>query len=366
LLPNDFQPDCYQTLLDRKVASVRVLLAPVTELEPTVFASPKSGFRMRAEFRVWHASDRLFLAMFDPAEPRMPIEIAQYPFGSTAIQSRLEPLVDALNQSDVLKRKLFQLEFLTTTTGECLLTLIYHCALDTDWEEQAAVLGRILDCKIIGRSRKQKIVLSDEYVLEQLKIDDECYHYRHYEQGFTQPNASINQAMIEWVSAHVGDPERDLLELYCGLGNFSIPLTRRFRYVLATEVSKSSVKAAHENIDLNQIDTLNIVRLNAAETAQAIRGDREFRRLANSPRPLQMYHFDSILVDPPRAGLDADSLQLASTIPTIIYISCNPETLTRDLIQLTDTHEIVKWAVFDQFPYTHHTECGVILRRKPS
>ena len=236
MLPNDFQPDCYQTLLDRKVASVRVLLAPVTELEPTVFASPKSGFRMRAEFRVWHASDRLFLAMFDPAEPRMPIEIAQYPFGSTAIQYRLEPLVDALNQSDVLKRKLFQLEFLTTTTGECLLTLIYHCALDTDWEEQAAVLGRILDCKIIGRSRKQKIVLSDEYVLEQLKIDDECYHYRHYEQGFTQPNASINQAMIEWVSAHVGDPERDLLELYCGLGNFSIPLTRRFRYVLATEI----------------------------------------------------------------------------------------------------------------------------------
>lgn len=69
-------------------------------------------------------------------------------------------------------------------------------------------------------------------------------------------------------------------------------------------------------------------------------------------------------MDPPRAGLDDTTRALAKDYENIIYISCNPETLHRDLLELTKTHEIDTFALFDQFAYTNHIESGVILSRK--
>ncbi len=70
------------------------------------------------------------------------------------------------------------------------------------------------------------------------------------------------------------------------------------------------------------------------------------------------------MVDPPRAGLDPKTTELVKQYEHIIYISCNPDTLVRDLEQLTETHQIVRHAIFDQFPYTHHIESGVMLSKK--
>jgi len=70
-----------------------------------------------------------------------------------------------------------------------------------------------------------------------------------------------------------------------------------------------------------------------------------------------------VLVDPPRAGLDEGTRALVSRFSRIAYISCNPETLSRDLQQLSRTHRASHFALFDQFPYTDHMECGVILER---
>lgn len=68
-------------------------------------------------------------------------------------------------------------------------------------------------------------------------------------------------------------------------------------------------------------------------------------------------------MDPPRSGLDDTTRALAKDFEQIIYISCNPETLHRDLKELTKTHEIVRFALFDQFAYTNHIESGVILKK---
>ena len=76
---------------------------------------------------------------------------------------------------------------------------------------------------------------------------------------------------------------------------------------------------------------------------------------------LDDYKFSTIFVDPPRAGLDDTTRQLSSEFDQIIYISCNPETLVRDLEFLTKTHEIKNFALFDQFAFSTHIECGVIL-----
>lgn len=90
-------------------------------------------------------------------------------------------------------------------------------------------------------------------------------------------------------------------------------------------------------------------------------GEREFRRLQGFD--LSSYSYDTVLVDPPRAGLDPDSEELVSRFEKIIYISCNPHTLHHNLKTLCKTHKVENFALFDQFPYTDHIECGVILTR---
>lgn len=69
-------------------------------------------------------------------------------------------------------------------------------------------------------------------------------------------------------------------------------------------------------------------------------------------------------MDPPRAGLDDETVQLLKEFNQIVYVSCNPDTLHDNLLKVADTHTIRKFALFDQFPYTDHIECGVYLERK--
>lgn len=73
----------------------------------------------------------------------------------------------------------------------------------------------------------------------------------------------------------------------------------------------------------------------------------------------------TLVVDPPRAGLDPDTEKLMLEFDNIVYVSCNPETLRENLERVKETHDIKSFAVFDQFPFTHHVECGVYLTRKP-
>ena len=168
--------------------------------------------------------------------------------------------------------------------------------------------------------------------------------------------------MLEWAINCTQNSQGDLLELYCGNGNFSIALAQNFRKVLATEVAKPSVAAAQFNISANRVNNLQIVRMSAEEFTQAINGVRKFNRLNGID--LQSYECHTIFVDPPRAGLDPDTLRLVQNYDRILYISCNPHTLCDNLQTLSQTHYIERAALFDQFPYTEHMESGVWLIRK--
>ena len=89
------------------------------------------------------------------------------------------------------------------------------------------------------------------------------------------------------------------------------------------------------------------------------------RKIYHDPhKPQEELRFSTVLVDPPRAGLDTTTLELVGRYETIIYISCNPVALVRDLQTLQKTHRILKGAAFDHFPHTKHLEMGVILTLK--
>lgn len=353
----------YHEQLVIKEEKVSALLAPFFDGKLEVFDSFDSGYRARAEFRIWHEGERCDYVMGN-IEKNGVVIIEECPKVIEAIEKRMWKLLKVINDSpEVLKKKLFAVEFLATTTDECLVTMLYHRKLDDAWSQKAKALESKLDTKIMGRSRKQKVVLSDEFVTEKLPIEGREFSYIQYESGFTQPNPTVNVKMIEWAARQakrVG--YGDFLEAYCGLGNFTLPIAHYFDRVLATEISKRSIHAALQNCELNAVENITFARLASEEMTEALQGVREFTRLKGID--LKSYDFSTVLVDPPRAGLDEGTIGLISDIEHILYISCNPETLARDLETLTQTHEVVEAAVFDQFPHTDHVESGVFLKRK--
>ena len=358
---SQFDPQRYSTLLNNKIAAIAPRFEPLFAGEASIFESAPTHYRMRAEFRMWHDGDHIDFVMFDTSGARQVLQ--DFPVASGNISERMPRLKALLEQSDTLRRRLFQVEFLTTTGDDTLITLIYHRKLDDQWQAAALQLQDKLQVRIIGRSRKQKRVLERDFVTENLSVCGRDYQYRQAEGVFTQPNAGINQQMIAWTLDQIdATKDEDMLELYCGVGNFTLPLARRFRKVLATEISKHAVACARHNATVNGVENLTLLRMSSEEFTQAIDGVRPFRRLKDIE--LDGFRLNTVLVDPPRAGLDANTLALVGRIERIIYISCNPETLLQNLEQLGRSHELKRLAFFDQFPYTPHLECGVILERK--
>ncbi len=356
-----FDPAQYDAQLAAKKARLVELLAPFDAPEPAVFDSPREHYRMRTEFRLWRDGENRHYAMFEPGDNRTPILLDDFPIASARI-NQLMPQLKAAWADPLLGFKLFQVEFLTTLAGDALITLAYHRPLDAAWQAAAERLAAKLDASIVGRSRGQRLVIGRDHVVEEMQVAGRTFRYCQPEGAFTQPNGVVCGKMLNWAVEAMGTRDDDLLELYCGNGNFTLPLATRARRVLATEISKTSVNAALTNLADNGIDNVTLVRLSAEELTQALNEVRPFRRLADVD--LKSYAFGTVFVDPPRAGMDPDTCELTRRFERILYISCNPETLAANIAQLNDTHRVTRCALFDQFPYTHHMESGVLLERR--
>ncbi|PSU46509.1 tRNA (uridine(54)-C5)-methyltransferase TrmA [Photobacterium frigidiphilum] len=358
----------YQQQLDEKAERIQNIFEDFETPELEVFASPAEHYRMRAEFRMWHEGEDLYYVMFNQ-ETREKYRVDQFPAASRLINDLMPLLVEALKPSQTLRHKLFQVDFLSTLSGEILVSLLYHRQLDEEWEVEIKKLKQCLNdegfnLNIIGRARKMKIVADRDYVIEKLNVFDQTLTYKQVENSFTQPNGEVAQKMLEWAVDCTQDSEGDLLELYCGNGNFSLALAKNFERVLATELAKPSVESAQYNIAVNNIDNVQIVRMSAEDFTDAMAGKREFRRLKAQNVDLQSYNCNTIFVDPPRSGMDEGTCHMVQGYERIMYISCNPDTLKENLEMLSQTHKITRFALFDQFPYTHHMEAGVLLERK--
>ncbi|MBL4630793.1 MAG: tRNA (uridine(54)-C5)-methyltransferase TrmA [Paraglaciecola sp.] len=362
--PTEIQADNYVEQLTNKTNLLKDSFAPHPMPKLEVFASEPLHYRLRAEFRLWHDGDELHHVMFDQ-DSKEKYQVHHFPPASQLINDVMADLLVLLKENETARRKLFQIDYLASLSGEIIVSLLYHKALDEAWTEEMNKIRSTLREKysldIIGRAKKQKIILDKDYVTEKLTINRRDFTFKQIENSFTQPNALVNIKMIEWALDITQNSSGDLLELYCGSGNFSVPLAQNFEKVLATEISKTSVAAAQDNIVKNGIDNLKIVRMSSEEFVQAQQGVRKFRRLEGIE--LADYQCKTVLVDPPRSGLDDTTVEMISQYENIIYISCNPATLKLNLDTLLLTHSVTRFALFDQFPYTHHVECGVYLQR---
>ncbi|GAA4891184.1 tRNA (uridine(54)-C5)-methyltransferase TrmA [Ferrimonas pelagia] len=357
-------PRRYDDQLAEKCERMRALFAEYTTPELEVFRSEPEHYRMRAEFRIWHEGDDLDYIMFDQAT-KSRVAIKQYLPASALINEYMIKLHDALRPTPALRHRLFQVDFLSTLSGELVISLLYHRQLDQAWTDAIEALLKEWNqpgVSFIGRARKQKICVERDYADEVLHVHGRPYHYRQIENSFTQPNGKVAEKMLEWAVDATRNSSGDLLELYCGNGNFSLALAQNFEKVLATELAKPSVESAQHNIAKNGIDNVTIIRMSAEDFTDAMNGVREFNRLKGID--LKAFNCNTIFVDPPRSGLDPATEKMVQGYDRILYISCNPETLLENMKTLGQTHTITKFALFDQFPYTHHMEAGVLLERK--
>lgn len=363
---DDFSQQSYCQQLENKTERLKQILSEFCLPKLVTFASPTSHYRMRAEFRVWHNGLDLYHVMYDKKTKRR-VRIDDFPIATLLINHAMKAIVPLLQHNQVLRHLLFQIDYLSTLSGQLLITLLYHKKLDDEWilaakNLKAQLKQQGLDVNIVGRATNQKIAIDVDYVDECLTVLDKQFIYRQVENSFTQPNAAVNIHMLTWATEVTKGSSGDLLEFYCGNGNFSVALAHNFRRVLATEIAKASVYSAQHNIAANQIENLDIIRLSAEEFTAAIKKEREFKRLKGIS--LDDYQCNTVLVDPPRGGLDDNTIEILKSYQTIIYISCNPVTLGDNLHELCKTHQIANIALFDQFPYTEHIESGVVLCKK--
>ena len=171
-------------------------------------------------------------------------------------------------------------------------------------------------------------------------------------QDFTQVNWVINQTMVEqalqWLTPKTSDK---VLDLFCGLGNFSLPLAKKSGHVTGVEGSQNSVEQATRNADLNG---LNNVSFYCADLSSDFTSESWAKE-----------HYDIVVLDPPRAGADFMIEQLASLLPDrLLYISCNPATLARDAGSLASYgFKLERLCVMDMFPQTAHVESMALFIR---
>ena len=144
-----------------------------------------------------------------------------------------------------------------------------------------------------------------------------------------------------------------VFDLYCGIGTISLFMAKYAKKVYGVEIVEEAIKDAKENAKLNSI-----------ENTEFIAGDVEevLNNLINNKKIIP----DIVMVDPPRKGLDNTSIQNIIKIKPkrMIYISCNPATLVRDLKELEKIYEIKEIKPVDMFPFTSHVECVAVLELK--
>ena len=121
----------------------------------------------------------LYYVMFEPGDKHAPVRIEQCPMVSRRIHDMMFELLDAIRPDPQLRFRLFQVDFLSTLSGELLVSLLYHRPIGDEWSHAVQPLRERFGIDIVGRSRKNKIVLERDFVIEQLEINGRSYSYSY-------------------------------------------------------------------------------------------------------------------------------------------------------------------------------------------
>jgi tRNA/tmRNA/rRNA uracil-C5-methylase (TrmA/RlmC/RlmD family) len=231
-----------------------------------------------------------------------------------------------------------------------------------DCRLQSPVSNRIVACmRAIARRRGLSVYHSRADDFEVPLLGEPYWHetvcgmtFRIGASSFFQTQTHGAQALVDEI-LEISDfsGNEHVLDLYCGVGAFSLPVARRAKHLLGVEVIQQAVVEARANATRNGIRNAEFI-CSAVEAKEAA--------------AWQDTAWDTVIVDPPRSGLHPRALGRLSTLRPrrIIYVSCNPSTLARDagLLVAENGYRAKRLRVFDLFPQTPHLESVLLLERR--
>ena len=200
---------------------------------------------------------------------------------------------------------------------------------------------------ILGK--ENEVIYGNGYIFDILGE----YRFKISPLSFYQVNPLQTEILYNTAMQHVEKEEGKIaLDLYCGIGTIGIFASKYFKKVYGIEIVEEAIDNAKENAKINNVENIEFY---AGDVEKVL------------PKILEKENIkpDTIFVDPPRKGLDNNTIQLLNKleVENIIYISCNPATLARDLKLLSEKYEIGEVQPVDMFPYTSHVECVVLLTK---
>jgi 23S rRNA (uracil1939-C5)-methyltransferase len=357
-LPYDVQVRTKQELFAEILGRTGRVAADV--ILPMIPASSPYGYRSRVQFKIRSIGGTLHLGFYRQGS-HFVIDI---PGGCGIANDRVNliyralfPLLATFPEPD----RLPQIDVATGDGGDALL--LFHYIGDRPdeiaaWLEEsvpgrAPVTGVFLQVgrkatmrKVWGKARVTYTIPADLFPnLPEMILSFRCG-------GFSQVNYLQNLALIKTVLAwaDLRGTER-VLDLFCGNGNFSLPLARFCADLVGIEDFEQSIEDAVTNARQNGISNARF-RCMSAENG--------LRKLADAGE-----HFDIVLLDPPRTGaLQAVRLIAGMSPSKIIYVSCDPPTLARDIAEIRKNgYEVAASRSFDMFPQTYHIESITLLQK---
>lgn len=191
-----------------------------------------------------------------------------------------------------------------------------------------------------------KLMTKDKFVTTKLK----GLTFKISKDAFFQVNKYMTEKLYDLALNNLKpDKTKTVLDLYCGTGTISLILSKHFKKVIGIELNKEAIDCAQENKKINKINNVNFICGDAS---------KEIKKVQDK--------IDYIIVDPPRSGLTKEGIGhiLKLNPKKVVYISCDPITLARDLNLLKEYYDIKEVTPVDMFPNTYHVENVAVLVRK--
>ena len=197
--------------------------------------------------------------------------------------------------------------------------------------------------KLVGIVINNETFYGDNFLIE--NIND--YFYKISYDSFFQVNPYVASILFNEVSKRINE-EDTVLDLYCGVGTLSLNATRA-KEVIGVEIVENAILNAIFNARINKIDNVKFILNDSTKVVSKLNKK-----------------FSKVIVDPPRSGLTKTIIDniLSINSEEIIYVSCDPATLVRDILLFIDKYSVSEAIIFDMFSYTYHVETMIILKRK--
>ena len=272
---------------------------------------------------------------------KLSLKVKNYEFGFYKEETHeFVKIDDCLLASDVIRRVFKLKDYLKFREGNILIRSNFNdeviIKIDTDCETDIDVLKIKESVKLVGIILNNKVIYGEDFFIE--KVHN--YFYKVNVNSFFQVNLDILGKVIDILGENNYEVVADL---YCGVGTLGIPLKKDKLYGI--EIVPEAVVDATYNAKINKQD--NKYMLGSAEVISKI-NDK----------------IDTIIIDPPRAGLNKKTLDFLVNYKSnnLIYMSCNPFTLARDLGALKGIYDVKDVYYLDMFPRTKHMECLCVLK----